>query len=133
MGTNYYAGKYCKCCKQATEEYHIGKNSFGWVFSFQALRGYDAPTPDLDIRSVKQWEKVIADNDYVIRNEYKKVFTPEEFFTMVRETLTGTYGKDNDKPNQVNLWRSPGGYTYEPSDEGWLDEEGFSFCYRDFS
>ena len=39
MGTNYYVAKnLCECCNRYDEEYHIGKASYGWAFSFQGYR-----------------------------------------------------------------------------------------------
>lgn len=36
MGTNYYVAKNkCDCCKRYDKEYHIGKSSWGWSFTFQ--------------------------------------------------------------------------------------------------
>jgi len=55
MGTNYYVIKdKCECCKRSTREYHIGKSSGGWAFSFQ---GY----PWNKLTSWKAWKEFLKD------------------------------------------------------------------------
>ena len=53
MGTNYYVAKnYCECCDRYDQEYHIGKSSYGWSFTFH---GYKAA----QLVSWKQWKEFL--------------------------------------------------------------------------
>ena len=64
MGTNYYVAKNrCECCNRYDEEYHIGKSSMGWAFSFQ---GY----PWNKLTSWKQWKMFLKDQ--LINNSYRE-------------------------------------------------------------
>jgi hypothetical protein len=70
MGTNFYAMKRSKreaeydfCCDD-TSRLHVGKHSFGWVFS---MRVY----PHLGIESLKDWETFLERHpELEIENEY---------------------------------------------------------------
>ena len=61
MGTNYYvATNHCECCNRYDEEYHIGKSSLGWAFTFQ---GYPAD----QLTGWKHWKQFLKDQQ--IRDE----------------------------------------------------------------
>ncbi len=80
MGTNYYLPKKCAApcehCCESTE--HVGKNSAGWTFGFQAY-------PDEGLTSWAAWKERIRAEGGVV-NEYGEKFTPEEFEKLVERT-----------------------------------------------
>ena len=122
MSTNYYCGAYCHECGGATEEYHLGKRSAGAVFGFQGLRGYLGPNHEKDIKSAKDWEEVIAAHGFTIRSIPGDDMTVEEFFVMARATLKFAPTHNVDVPPDSDF-----------EDYYWLDEEKFSFTFKDFS
>ena len=76
MGTNYYTKiKECECCGRF-EEIHLGKSSCGWKFSFQYNDGKYYKNFD----EMKSWLK-----DKVIKDEYNRIITLEEFFLMIKD------------------------------------------------
>ena len=64
MGTNYYVAKnFCECCDRYDKEYHIGKSSSGWSFSFH---GYHAER----LVSWQAWKEFLKDK--IIMDEYSE-------------------------------------------------------------
>lgn len=130
MGTNYYvATNRCECCNRFDEQYHIGKSSYGWAFSF---RGYKAENGYLnDLRSWKEWKEFLKDQ--LIANEYGEFVPYEKFVDMVEGEkyptwVNPTNGHRNLRHNEEG--RREGWFN---SQYDWDDEEGFSFCSREFS
>ena len=125
MGTNYYVRKnHCECCNRSDHEYHIGKSSYGWAFSFQ---GY--PWNKLD--SWQAWKAFLADQ--VIVDEYKEVVSYDDFVTMVEtykspQFISLTNGKKN--LSHIDECKRTGYYS---SEHDWQDEDGYSFTDREFS
>lgn len=130
MGTNYYA-RYNRCAAcQRYDEVHIGKQSFGWTFSFQGID--EDPEKEFRIRSYRDWLDFIDRTDALIYDEYGREVPLEEFKKMVES-------KRHDRFNHTLYMQ---GYypDYKPiyvperlSDNYWLDEEGHSFSLQDFS
>ena len=119
MGTNYYVVK-----KKPTieEPIHIGKSSFGWLFSFQTQnRDYgDIPVIWNTYPQVKEWLKkytVGEDAPYVILDEYDEPVSYEEFVELVDR-------KQKDEKNLSN----PDNFNY-----GTRNIDGYRFTDGDFS
>lgn len=137
MGTNYYIRyNICKCCDKY-DEFHIGKNSMGWQFTFQKissndeinLKHLDPKTMLLDkdiyveLKSFTDWEsfikKYVVDFETAkIYDEYDKEITPLDFFNMIKEKQT--------PENKI--------HTIEVNDNNsYLDLQGHCFIRGDFS
>lgn len=108
MGTNYYAYKI-----YPTDPQHIGKNSWGWVFHFQATS---------TIKSVSQMKDYLKDK--VIYNEYEEQVSHEEFWKIVEETR-------NPMPNGQPKYILTDG-THEPFYTD-FEESGYAWSITDFS
>ena len=110
MGTNYYVAKnLCECCNRYDEEYHIGKSSGGWSFTFQ---GY----PAVRLTSWKAWKEFLKDQTIV--NEYGEHVSYDWFVYMVESYKAPGY---KDEGGRVNLQHNE-----ECKKESWFDE-----CYWD--
>ena len=124
MGTNYYVIKNeCKCCNRYDNEYHIGKESGGWAFSFQ---GY----PWNNLTSWQEWKSFLKDQH--IKNEYGETIPYDEFVKMVETYLRPGYKNKNGRVNlQHNVeGRNKGWFNPE---RDWDDPEGYSFTTVEFS
>lgn len=128
MGTNYYvATNICRCCDRYDEEYHIGKSSMGWAFSF---RGY----PSDELVSWKQWKEFLKDK--IIMDEYRERVYYDAFVKMI-ETYKAP-GYINPQTGKKNLQRNDAikkdkyFYGHDPDSE-WDDEDGYAFSSREFS
>ena len=128
MGTNYYVEKNrCDCCKRSDREYHIGKSSWGWAFSFQGYRWNK-------LTSWKQWKEFLKDQSIV--DEYGELVSYEEFVNMVETYKAPGFVRED---GHVNLQHNA--YVQEnsrfPSDfnpeYNWDDEDGYSFTTHEFS
>ena len=124
MGTNYYVAKNrCECCNRYDEEYHIGKSSMGWAFSFQ---GY----PRNKLTSWKQWKTFLKDQ--LIIDEYGDVISYDEFVKMVETYKSPNFiDKNGHKNFQHNEQGKKKGW-YNPETD-WDDEDGYSFTTTEFS
>ena len=75
MGTNYYLHledkPKCESCGRETEPLHIGKSSYGWVFSLHVI-------PEKGINSLQDWEKLWNSKGAKIQDEYSDDISPEE-------------------------------------------------------
>ena len=109
MGMNFYWHPESKACPHcghdSVEIRHIGKASFGWTFSFH---GY------LDIKSYKHWREEFTRSG-VIKDEYGKIYTPNEFDTIVQA----------NKGGKSHALLYPEGC--------WIDEEGYDMLDHEFS
>lgn len=117
IGTNYYL-----CYKRGSDAenidsgLHIGKNSAGWVFNFQA---HYKP----EIKTVRTWKKLTRAG--FIYNEYGVELTYEEFWTdIVEGSKKKYYGRD---PYVLEDPENP-----EPHLFGCWEDEGFAFSEGDF-
>lgn len=78
MGCNYYFFKEKKKRKQdPSEGLHIGKNSYGWVFHFQAY-------PNKGLVSYYQWQQFTKNG--FIYDEYGRLRSYDDFWEMVALT-----------------------------------------------
>ena len=113
MGTNYYwRHDICECCNRSNT-LHIGKDSGGWTFSFQA---HDYPP----IRSYQMWlENLRADG--IIEDEYGKEVSLEDFMQMVERKRKE---KHDHHTYCVANYRNHRGTFH--------DHEGYSFSEDDF-
>jgi len=92
MGTNYYAKLgICVNCKKATEEYHIGKNSGGWVFLFRKQPFW---------KNYKEVKAFLNKKEVSIWDEYGKKTPKKVFFELVDGTYAG------DILPRINSWAS---------------------------
>lgn len=126
MGTNYYIKK--KERKVKEPDLHIGKNSWGWQFSFQAYEADDYyGTPEL--KSKEQWLEYIFLNSDSIYDEYNENISFNEFLEILEAKQPGSIRKVD---GFVNL-----NHHIECSKTNWaqysyLDPEGWSFTTSDF-
>ncbi len=124
MGTNYYVAKNkCECCKRFDEEYHIGKSSIGWAFSFQGYKWNK-------LTSWSAWKEFLETEQIV--DEYGEVMNYEAFCEMVESYKAPGFLREDGSKNLVhNEEGRKDGYFDAAYD--WDDEAGYSFCSRDFS
>jgi hypothetical protein len=126
MGTNYYVAKnLCECCNRYDREYHIGKSSYGWAFSFQ---GYRAER----LVSWCAWKEFLKNQ--IIMDEYGDRVEYEKFVEMI-ETYKSPHYMHED--GRVNLQHNEQGKIdkrpwFNPEYD-WDDADGYAFCSREFS
>ncbi len=131
MGTNYYvATNICECCNRR-DEMHIGKQSWGWAFSFRGYRSeYDeAPI----IESWRDWKAYLRDKQIV--DEYGDPVNYDVFVDLVEGIGSPSY--TNPENGHKNLSHNEAGkkdkYPWFNPDHDWDDEFGYSFSDREFS
>ena len=129
MGTNYYvASNVCECCNRYDEEYHIGKSSYGWAFSFRGYR------PERLV-SWSAWKEFLRDK--AIMDEYGDRVDYSEFVRMIETEKAPGYIRENGRPNMVHneVGRTPNknGWSWFDPEYDWDDDAGYSFCSREFS
>jgi hypothetical protein len=126
VGTNYYVAKnLCECCNRYDEEYHIGKASYGWAFSFQ---GYRAER----LVSWRAWKEFLKDK--IIIDEYGERTNYDWFVNYIEENKSPGYVRED---GHKNLQHNEQGKTdkrpwFNPEND-WDDEDGYAFCAREFS
>jgi hypothetical protein len=128
MGTNYYLMvNVCPTCKHPENQYHIGKSSMGWSFTFQALKGYESPT-GAPINSAKDWRDAMSmkinGKRVRIMSEYKRPISAKKFWEMVDEKKQGKNHHTETTGGPRQLWKD---------DRSWIDAEGHAFCTGYFS
>lgn len=124
MGTNYYAHvNVCKCCKHPEKKLHIGKSSYGWTFTFHAVRDYES-LDGIAIDSWKRWQEVLKKIDVEIVNECDEAVGKDEFIEIVES-------KKAEKLNHYHECIGKYGGAYD--DGVFLDPEGQAFCWGEFS
>lgn len=76
MGTNYYTEEDPPCahCGRGGTEFHIGKSSAGWAFTF-------APYPEHGLTTWAAWKQFLAPR--VIKNEYGDVVPLDDLAELV--------------------------------------------------
>ena len=126
MGTNYYVAKnLCECCNRYDEEYHIGKSSGGWAFSFQGYR-------EERLVSWKAWKEFLKNQ--IIKDEYGDTMSYEDFVTMVETYKSPNYVHENGRKNlQHNEQGKIDKRPWFNSEYDWDDDDGYAFCSREFS
>ena len=126
MGTNYYIKK--KERKINEPDLHIGKNSWGWQFSFQS---YDADayyqTPEL--KSKQQWMEHIFLNSDSIYNEYNENISFEDFLEILEANKPGSI---RSVDGFINLNHHLECSKTNSCEYSYLDPEGWSFTTSDF-
>ena len=128
MGTNYYvATNHCECCDRYDEEYHIGKSSMGWAFSFH---GYPAER----LVSWAAWKEFLKDK--IIMDEYHERIDYDWFVNMIETYKAPGYvnpqtGRKNQQRNDA-MKNDKYYFGFDPDME-WDDEDGYSFSSREFS
>jgi hypothetical protein len=128
MGTNYYVAKNkCDCCKRYDTEYHIGKSSWGWSFTFQGYK-WD------NLTSWKLWKEYLKDK--MIVDEYGEFMSYDDFVNMIETVKSPEYirqdGHKNLSHNSGN-WFNPEHDWNIPIVHDWNDDDGYSFTDREFS
>jgi len=127
MGTNYYVAKnLCECCNRYDEEYHIGKSSSGWAFSFQ---GYRAER----LVSWRAWKEFLKNQ--IIMDEYGDRINYESFVVMIETYKAPGYVNENGLRNQQrnDAMKNDKYYFGFDPDMEWDDEDGYAFSNREFS
>lgn len=115
MSTNYYIKH--KIRKVNEPDLHIGKNSFGWQFSFRAYEAdeyYETP----ELKSKQQWVEYIFLNSDSIFDEYNQNISFEEFIELLKD-------KSPDSDNLNHHKETCSKYSY-------IDSEGWSFTTVEF-
>jgi hypothetical protein len=138
MGTNYYAQ--ANATEQEVETLkkfghqipivHIGKQSAGWSFSFNAVPSQTAQTLGWgtdDVMSFHQWKHIISSNNISIINEYDDPVSYEDFISLVHESCEGMNHTTVMRNSPIPLERSHG------FDRCFYDGEGYSFQWSEFS
>ncbi len=126
MGTNYYVAKnLCDCCDRYDKEYHIGKASWGWAFTFQGYK-YDGLT------SWKKYKEFLKDQ--VIMDEYHERIDYDWFVQMIEnEKAPGFVRSDGHKNLLHNEQGKKDSRPWFNPEYDWNDEDGYSFTSREFS
>jgi len=126
MGTNYYVAKnLCECCNRYDEEYHIGKSSYGWAFTFQ---GYPAER----ITSWKAWKEFLKNR--IIMDEYGERQGYDAFVQMIETYKAPGYVREDGRKNlQHNEQGKIDSRPWFNPEYDWDDEDGYAFCSREFS
>lgn len=103
MGTNYYwheapCEKPCSHCTQKGT--HIGKSSYGWVFSLHVgWKDYGDPAP----MSLAEWKKKFNEPDSYIVDEYNTLVSIEKMLSIITNR---SYEPKN--PFLHDAWSEPG-------------------------
>ena len=126
MGTNYYVAKnLCECCNRYDEEYHIGKSSGGWSFTFQ---GY----PAVRLTSWKAWKEFLKNE--IIVDEYRDRIDYDWFVEFIEGPKAPTFVDERGRKNlQHNDYGKANQYPYFNPEYDWDDEDGYAFTTREFS
>lgn len=116
MSTNYYwyKAKVCTCCKRIYEPIHIGLRTAGWNFSLHVI-------PELDINTLKDWERLWNTEGSYILDEYGSTITAKDMLAIVK-------GTNLHKP--TNLRKAPVDRKYCI---GHAEGGHYSYCIGDFS
>jgi len=125
MGTNYCVAKnLCECCNRYDEEYHIGKSSYGWAFSFHGYR-HD------NLTSWKLWKGFLKDK--TIKDEYGETIPYDVFVEMIEgPKAPGFVRSDGHKNSSHNEAGRTDKYPWFNPEYDWDDEDGYSFSSREF-
>lgn len=130
MGTNYYVAKnLCECCNRYDEEYHIGKSSYGWAFSF---RGYRSER----LVSWAAWKEFLKNQ--IIMDEYGERIDYDWFVQFIENEKAPSYvnsqnGRKNLIHNEEGRKPNSSGWSWYNPEYDWDDEQGYSFSSREFS
>ena len=136
MSTNYYFTTDMRNPLSLYGEIHIGKQSAGWVFSFQGYylqggitrvavdrySGVPAPVeiPSLVVKSAAMWEEILKYG--TSKNEYSEIVSNEDF-----------WNNRISKPKKDGKQRCHSKEYCENPKHNWVDAEGYSFSGYEFS
>lgn len=123
MGTNYYhRTNICSHCDRY-DEYHIGKSSMGWTFSFHGEKETIVEFNPLGkvVASFSDWKERLKKGK--IFNEYGEEILLEEFLKLVES-------KRDSEHNHTEYCRI---HHPDHAKQCWLDDEGNSFSEGEFS
>ena len=126
MGTNYYVAKNnCECCNRYDEEYHIGKSSYGWAFTFQ---GY----PSMRLTSWQNWKEFLKGE--TIKDEYGDTIDYDDFVNLIEVWKSPDYVREDGHRNLThnNEGKTSNRPWFNPEYD-WDDADGYSFTSREFS
>lgn len=124
MGTNYYVVEnVCECCNRYDKQYHIGKSSYGWAFSFQGYKN-DGLT------SWQKWKEYLADK--IIHDEYGEKIDYTDFVNLIETVKGPNHIRADGKKNLVHNEEGHKEGWFNPEYD-WDDEGGYSFSSREFS
>ena len=144
MGTNYYIRyKICDCCNRY-DEFHIGKSSAGWQFSFHAIdhteeilmkhldpKNMLADDEEyLDIKNFQDWKSFIE--KYVTQYKTAKIYNEYDEEVEVLELLELIEVKREEKRNHAEYMKTEYKYVYHAGQD-YKDDEGYSFSKGEFS
>lgn len=131
MGTNYYIKK--KERRVNEPDLHIGKNSWGWQFSWQFIDEDECyGNPRLD--TAEKWMEYIFLNSDSIYNEYNENISFEKFVEIVRINKPGSVRESDGFVNlNHHIECSKNRPPYYNSKDTYLDKDGWSFSKYDFS
>lgn len=125
------------------QKIHLGKCSYGWVFSFEEHLDLYSDTRE----SINAY---ISNQDVQIVDEYGEIYTPQQFwkkFIDDRKSDDLLYHCVEAQKHYPNLYgdnverymKHKGISTRSElpvlaiNEHGWVSEEGLSFCFGDFS
>ncbi len=124
MGTNYYVAKNnCECCNRYDEEYHIGKSSWGWAFTFQ---GYPAER----LISWQDWKEFLKHN--TIKDEYGDTIDYDDFVELIETFKSPNYVREDGHRNLQHNDEGRAKAYFNPQYD-WDDADGYAFTSREFS
>lgn len=116
MGTNYYLYTSRHKKELDIKGYHLGKNSYGWVFHFNAMNAPRVKT----VTDMRAFTKM-----GFIYDEYDREITYEDFWKMVEET------KEPMPDGRAKYVLVDPDYPNDPIYNSWEDE-GFAFTEGDW-
>lgn len=149
MGTNYYAvteRNFCEHCNRSdVQKIHIGKNSYGWAFSFQGYRKgenhssesvwFDDVSENLTSwAEYREWLK-----DKTIYNEYDELIHYNTFVNIVETFGAPNYTNPQIKTrnlDHIDHVKATSHYvpqSYYDVKKHWHDDLGYSFSVEDFA
>lgn len=124
MGTNFY----WQPTPNAEEQYHVGKRSGAGngllSYGFEGMR----EGPDGPIDSWQRWKNVILSGGILV-DEYGTEWAPRDFFAEVEATTVENRRRQYD---WVQEHKDEPGYAWHTFDD-WLDADGFSFTFLEFT
>lgn len=124
MGTNYYVAKnLCECCNRYDTEYHIGKSSHGWAFTFQ---GYKWNKLD----SWKQWKEFLKNE--IIMDEYGERIDYNWLVQMIETYKSPNHINEHSNKRNLSHYDECVASNYN-IEYDWIDSDGYSFTSREFS
>lgn len=108
MGTNYYLvyeeKPPCSACCRPFEvrREHIGKSSWGWMFSLHVI-------PELGINELDDWKREWSKPGTFIENEYGEKLEPEKLLSIITDRRAGRFS-NSEEPSRHH----PGPHCFGP-------------------